>query len=209
MKQTVAIAISLLALAGCLSAPKLKYHTLDLAPPAAVEPLPINLVIDQLRAAEPLRREGIMIQKTRTEIEYYAEHLWAAALAEQVAQKLEGEFGPSDPDKPTVMIFGEILAFEQLDAEGGPKVNVRLDLQYRLEDASRYQKPLLQKVYGNDPGAEAAVSRTDAPVESTVSAVVQALSDRLRDLAPLIRTDAVQAYQRWQQNQAPESGTSG
>lgn len=205
MRRILVLALTAVALAGCLSAPKLKYHTLDFTASESVEPLPINIVIDQLRAAEPLRRDGIMIKKSRTEIEYYAEHLWAAALAEQVSQKLASNFAPIDPEKDTVLIYGTIVAFEQLDDADGAKAYVRLDLQFRPEGASRYVKPLLEKSYANNWNTEASVASPGDSVDETVDAVVQALSDRLRDLAPQIRADAVQAYQRWKERTPKEA----
>lgn len=208
MKRILAIACTAMALAGCLSAPKLKYHTLDFTTPQVIEALPINIVIDQLRAAEPLRRDGIMIKKSRTEIEYYAEHYWAAALAEQVSQKLESEFAPVDPEKDTILIYGDIVAFEQVDDASGAKVYVRLDLQFRPEGASRYEKPLLEKSYTNDYAGEASVAAPGASADQTVEAVVQALSDRLSALAPQIRADALAAHERWKQREAKDAAES-
>lgn len=208
MRRTLVLALTTVALAACLSAPKLKYHTLDFTASGSIEPLPINIAIDQLRAAEPLRRDGIMIKKSRTEVEYYAEHLWAAALAEQVSQKLESEFAPIDPEKDTILIYGDIIAFEQVDDVGGAKACLRIDLQFRPEGASRYEKPLLERSYSNDCAAEVGVAPPGAPVDETVGAVVQALSDRLRDFAPQIRADAEQAHQRWKERMAREAAAS-
>ncbi|HNR30155.1 MAG TPA: ABC-type transport auxiliary lipoprotein family protein [Candidatus Hydrogenedentes bacterium] len=195
MKRITGMIGLVLAVAGCVSAPKPTYHTLDLSPAAVAETAAINVVVDQIRVAEPLRREEVLIKKSPTEIEYYAAHKWAASLSELVAQKLNAEFGSREPDRPTILVYGTLLAFEQVDDPAGPKAVVRLELQFRPDGASRYKQPLLERVYENPYRQEPSVAAPGASVEETVRAVVRALSDRLGALADAIRADAVRAHE--------------
>jgi len=161
---------------------------------AAAAPRVCNLDVGRLRPGQVLARTDILIKKSPTEIEYYVAERWAAGLEELVPQKLEVEFGPDDPGRPTIVVSGTILAFEQVDAPAvsapgesaenaavaPPSVHVKLDLAFHLEDAGRYDKPLFEKVYdarrpaaSGDPGA-----------------VVRALSEALEQLAAEIAADA-------------------
>ncbi|MBP8131021.1 MAG: membrane integrity-associated transporter subunit PqiC [Candidatus Hydrogenedentes bacterium] len=202
--RILGVAGVVLVAAGCVSAPKLAYHTLDLAAASPSQASAVNVVVDQIRAAEPLRRNEILIKKSPTEIEYYATHQWAASLSELVTQKLGAEFGPRDPEKDTILVYGTLLAFEQVDTPEGAKVHVRLDVQFRPEGAGRYEEPALEAVYENALQQESSVAAQGASIDETVRAVVRALSDRIGALAANIRADAARAQELV--SKAKESG---
>jgi len=135
-----------------------------------------NIDVDRLRPAEALTRTDILIEKSPTEIEYYARDRWAAGLSELVAEKLESELGPDLDGRATIVISGKILAFGQADGAGA---HIKLDVELRREDASRHDKALFEKTYekslpagGNGP-----------------SAVVRALSRGLEMIAREIADD--------------------
>lgn len=193
--RILGLACVVLVAAGCVSAPKLAYHTLDVGTAPSTGDAAVNVVVDQIRVAEPLRRNDILIKKSPTEIEYYATHQWAASLSELVAQKLSAAFGPRNPEKDTILLYGTLLAFEQIDTPEGPKVHVRLDVQFRAEGAGRYEEPALEAVYENPLRLEQPVAAPNASIDETVRAVVLALSDRIGLLAEQIRMDAVRAHE--------------
>ena len=183
--------------AGCAHSPAPRYYTLDMnrsEAAAASATRPCNIDVGRLRPGQALARTDILIKKSSTEVEYYVAERWAAGLDELVPQKLEVEFGPDAPGRPTIVVSGTILAFEQVDPSAAsktgqtpgnsgrepPSVHAKLDLAFHPEDASRYDKPLFEKVYDSwlpassaDPGA-----------------VVRALSEALEKLAADIAADA-------------------
>jgi len=166
-------------LAGCVSPPAARYYTLDMRPSGTVK-APVNIEVDQLRESEAIGRKDILIKKSPTQIEYYARDQWAAALSEIVAQKLESEFGRAADNGKTIVITGTILDFEQVDTPDGAEAHVRLDLEFRRQDMSRYDPPLLKKIYQRILPAD-----TRAPGE-----VVRALSRCLEKIAEEIASDA-------------------
>lgn len=173
------VAVLLAAVTGCFSTPTPRYYTLDMRPSGETRP-PVRLVVDRLRPSEALAREGILIQTSPTQIEYYAADQWAANLGELVTHKLEAEFAdPADASR-TVVVTGSILDFEQVDVPGGAEGYVRLALEFRDAGAGRYDPPLLEKTYEARVPAEAAAAE----------AVVRALSQGLKDVAAAIAKDA-------------------
>ena len=56
----------------------------------------MNVRVERLREVESLARKEILVQRTPTQIEYYAVDQWAAAPGELISQKLEAELGPID-----------------------------------------------------------------------------------------------------------------
>jgi uncharacterized lipoprotein YmbA len=137
--------------------------------------------VERLRPAEPLARRELLIQKSPTEIEYYARDRWAADLGELVAQKLEAEFGPAPDGAKILVISGAILSFGQADLPGGgAEAHIKLKLAYRPAGVSRYVKPLLEKTHEVRFETKAA----------TPAAVVKGLSEGLERVAADIAADA-------------------
>jgi uncharacterized lipoprotein YmbA len=165
--------------AGCAGSPQPRYYTLDMTPSGSVNP-ECNVAIERLRPHDALTRVDILVMKTPTQIEYYAFDRWAASLSELVSDKLRSEFGGHDPNRETVVVSGDILAFEQVDRDSGADAHIKLDLSFRKEGASRYSPPLLRKRYEISVPAEAA----------RPAAVVEVLSAGLETIAAEIATDA-------------------
>ena len=179
MGQTRVLVLMSVLAAGCVSTPAPRYYTLDVEPSGGAH-LDVNLEIGPLRASEALARRNILIKKSPTEIEYYALDQWAAALNEIVGQKLKAEFGPFVEGRKPLCISGAILNFEHVDVAGGVQAHARIELEFRAEDASRYDKPLIKKTY------DAAV-----PAETgTAGAVVCALSRCVEKIAAEAAADA-------------------
>jgi uncharacterized lipoprotein YmbA len=171
------VAVSLVA--GCAGSPQPRYYTLDMTPSGSVNP-ECNVAIERLRPHDALTRVDILVMKTPTQIEYYAFDRWAASLSELVSDKLRSELGGHDPNRETVVVSGDILAFEQVDRDDGADAHIKLDLSFRKEGASRYSPALLRKRYEISVPAEAA----------RPAAVVEVLSAGLETIAAEIATDA-------------------
>lgn len=178
MKPFVAALSSALLLAACVTAPPNRYYTLDMRP-AGAGAASHNLSIDHLRLAEALTRKDILIQVSPTRIEYYASDQWVASLDELVTRKLSSEFGEKRSGRPGIVISGGILAFEQVDQDGGAAGHVTLELGFHAAEASRYDVPLLEKTYDVQIPAE----------KSNAAAVVVALSRCLEQIAAAIVND--------------------
>lgn len=176
--KTAVVVIALAGACGCATGPAPRYYTLDMQPSGSAKPA-CNIEIDRLRPAEALARNDIMIKKTATEIEYYAAHRWAAGPGELVREKLQTEFGRYPEAGRTVVVSGDILGFEQADVAGGAEARIKLDLEFRFEDAARNGPPILRKTY----------EATRAAERKTPEAVVEALSHALEDVAAAIVAD--------------------
>lgn len=178
--KRVSLTMLSIALAGCATAPAPHYYTLDMRASGKAVP-PCTLSVERLRESEALGRREILIQRTPTEVEYYAVDQWTAALGELVSQKLQAEFGcASDDDKPEYSLSGTILDFGQVDLADGLEAYVRLDIEFRLPNKSRYSEPLFKKIYS---------ARIKAEGEDA-GAVVLALSRCLEQIAAEIAGDA-------------------
>ena len=173
-------ALTLVAMAGCASAPSMNYYTLDMRPSGGAA-MPFRVEIARMRVAEPLEGRNILIQKSPTEIEYYAVDRWAAGLNDLVQEKLEAEWNghPSD-EAPQLIAEGIIQGFGQEDQDGGPAAYLKITMEFRSPDASRYDTPLLHKTYEFRQSAEG----------QGASGVVNALSVCVEQLAAAIAEDA-------------------
>ncbi|NIA13375.1 MAG: hypothetical protein GWP08_04785 [Nitrospiraceae bacterium] len=178
MKRAGIAMLAVLAFAGCVSAPGIRYYTLDMRASGQVAGA-VNVRVERLREVESLARKEILIQRTPTQIEYYAVDEWAAAPGELIGQKLEAELGSVDEGAPVILTTGMILDFEQVDTANGADATVRLKLAFHREGESRYDRPLAEKVYEVTRTADSA----------TPGAVVEALSRCLEDIAVQIAKD--------------------
>ena len=184
MKGRTVILIALVmsataALAGCRSGPAPRYYTLDLRPSGSARPARCALRVDRLDAVEPLSRDGILIQMSPTEAEYYASDRWLAPAEGLVAEKLAAEFGTAE-GKPVILLAGTLRALEQVDFPGGAEAHLKLDAALRRPPMSRYEEPLLRKTYEARVPAE----------EPRPAAVVRALSKAVEAVAAEIAADA-------------------
>ncbi|MCC6144251.1 MAG: membrane integrity-associated transporter subunit PqiC [Candidatus Hydrogenedentes bacterium] len=178
MHRLFGVILAVACAAGCVTAPGTRYYTLDMT--RAAQDSPVNLVVDRLQASEALTRKNILIKNTPTQVEYYAADEWAADVAEMITQKLESEFGPRAEGRPTLLLSGTVLAFEQVDASGGAQAHARLALELRTERGSRLDQPLLEKTY--EVLLPAAAPQPNA--------VVVALGEGLEQIAAEIMADA-------------------
>lgn len=178
MKRAGVAVLMVLAFAGCVSAPGIRYYTLDMRASGQVAGAP-NVRVERLREVESLARKEILVQRTPTQIEYYAIDQWAAAPGELIRQKLEAELGPIDEGAEAIVAMGTILDFEQVDTVGGAQATVRIKLAFHREGESRYDEPLAEKVYEVTRTADSAA----------VGAVVEALSRCMEDIAVQIAKD--------------------
>jgi len=142
----IAAASVVLALAGCLGGANTRHYQLDMTP-ASEPPAGINIMVDRLVAADSLIPSEIMIQASPTEIRYYSDALWVASMSELVREKLSVEFGPLEPDRPTMLLTGRIRNCGRLEEDGRAFAHVRLDLALRQEGMGRYAEPLHRKTY--------------------------------------------------------------
>jgi uncharacterized lipoprotein YmbA len=179
--RTALTLLAVAVLAGCATrAPETRYYTLDMQPSGDVDPQ-VAVKVDRLLTSEPLARRNLLIQTSPTEVEYYALDEWAAGVAELVTKKLEAEFGAPEPGERVLLLYGTVLDFEQVDRPGGgADAHARIELAVRAEGASRYESPLLERVYvahvpleraGPREAAEAlsrAVERVAAAVASDI-----------------------------------------
>lgn len=178
--RVIAIAVVVAGcLAGCRSTPQPRYFTLNMTPSGKAVP-DFSLEVDRIRASEPLARRDLLVKKTPTEVEYYAVEQWAADPGQLVSEKLTAEFGHRPEASKRVILSGEVLGFEQIDAPAGPEAHIKLDLEFRRADADRFDAPALKKTYELSLPAEG----------SGPSAVVQALSRGLERIAAEIVADA-------------------
>jgi ABC-type uncharacterized transport system auxiliary subunit len=178
--RAVQAGMAALILCGCATSNPIRYYTLDMAPSGGVETA-FSIEIDRLRPSEALARKDILIKKSATQIEYYAGEQWAANVGELVAEKLQAEFGHPVEGRPTVVVRGAILAFEQVDVPDGIAARVKLDLDIHAEDDRAYDKPILKKAYEATVPAEQA---SPAGVAEALSrALEQVAVDVVKDLA--------------------------
>jgi ABC-type uncharacterized transport system auxiliary subunit len=175
----VAMVVTLAVLTGCRSTPETRYYTLNMAPSGQAAP-DFGLEVDRIRSAEPLARRNILVKKTSTEVEYYAVDQWAADPGELVNEKLSSEFGHRPDAQKRFLVSGEVLAFEQIDTASGPEAHIKLDLEFRREDADRFDAPALKKTYELSLPAPG----------GGPSAVAEALSRGLEQIAAQVIADA-------------------
>jgi uncharacterized lipoprotein YmbA len=179
--RTIVFILAACTLAACASkAPDVQYYTIDMTPAAKSSVSGVSLDVDRLRAAESLRRKNILIKKSATEIEYYADAEWAASVEEMVAEKLESEFGPDLPGRPAYIVSGTIHAFEQLESGSTAEARIKIDLALYPVDAGASDPPLLERTHEIQLPA-------DSPAPSDV---VQALSRGLEEIAAAVAEDA-------------------
>lgn len=178
MKKTLILGM-LVLLISCASGPKLNYYTLDMTASDATDGT-VNLVVDRFTVSEKLDRHQIVIQQSPTRVSYYATDRWASSVGEMVEHKLTAEFGPASADRKSLIVEGNIVAFEQVDTTAGLVARVGLEITIRDGDSKRYETPLLKKSY------EAEKSVPD----NSVDAMVQALSRAVEEIAAQIAEDA-------------------
>ncbi|MBI5090976.1 MAG: membrane integrity-associated transporter subunit PqiC [Candidatus Hydrogenedentes bacterium] len=179
MNRLANVLVAAVLITGCVSAPPPQYFTLNMEPSGKARAEKNNLDVDHLLPAEALIRNQILIKKNPTEIEYYKRAMWAERVDAVVREKLEAEFGPKNDSRPTFILSGDLLAFEQLDTEGGADAHIKMALEFRPAGSSRYDKPTFSKTY-----EIRVTAKTRSP-----GAVVEALSQGVEQIAAQIVAD--------------------
>jgi len=183
MNRKSAIVFFMCAIAGCVSVPEANYYTLDLRS-SGTNDASFAIAAMRIRASEAVSRREIMIRATPTQVEYYATHLWAAGLDEQVAEKLKAELGgPTEGAATEVAIVGELLAFEQVDTASGADGHVKLELRVSRSPADSTKETVITKVY--EAWVTAGERSAPAVVEALSAATEQIARDIAADLARL------------------------
>jgi uncharacterized lipoprotein YmbA len=172
MRVGIPCAALLIVVASCASTPDLSYHSLDMTPSGNVDPT-VNLAVEKFAVTEMLDRSQIVIQHSATRIEFYATDRWASSVGELVQRKLAAEFGPGVEGRRTLKVSGRVVAFEQIDAGGGPIGRVRLEVTIRAAETKRFEEPLLERVFEAEREAD-----TD-----DVDGVIRALSRAVESIA--------------------------
>ena len=156
--RVMALLVPLVLLGGCLGSSNSRHFHLDMAP-AGNPPESINIMVDRLIAADPLVRSEIMIQASSTEVRYHSDALWASSMSDMVRQKFAAEFGPIEPNRPTILLTGRIRNCGRLEENGNAFAHVRMDIAMRLQGTGRYADPLHHRTYeakrpltSTDPG---------------------------------------------------------
>ncbi len=173
-------------LAGCASAPP-KYYSLDMRPHNTTAP-GTAIQVDHITIADILASQNIFIQKSPTQIEYYAVDQWAANLSDLLQEKLSVELGEPTNTGDTLLLTGTLQAFGQKDTAWhkdtvtAASAIVKLHIQLRAPDASRNSPPLLDKTYTCEHPA----------TEPGAPAIVEALSRCVESIATELRNDARQ-----------------
>lgn len=173
--RVFAIGIALLA-GACAHVETPRYYTLDMTPSNTAKAT-CNVSIERLRPSDALTRNDILIKKSPTEVEYYALDRWVSGLGELVSEKLGIEFGAARADLETVVVSGQITAFEQVDTPDGAQAHARLALEVRSEKDGRYGEPLLKKTY------DVSLKTEGAGPSPTVHALSRALEQIAASLA--------------------------
>ncbi len=174
------VTVSVLAvISGCASAPTPRFFTVDMHSSGQVKTSK-NIKIDRIMLSQALIRPEIMIRTSPTEIEYYAKNRWVSRLDEIVTEKLQAEFGERIEDAETVVLFGTLLAFEQIDIGDSANAHIKLQVAFRKGDLARRDEPSLEKTYDIEVTAKA----------KSADEVVKALSTALEQIAGQIAKDA-------------------
>ena len=200
---TVVLALSsLIILAGCSGRMRYpSYYTLNLpAPPdpPASENAKATVAIGEFAAPAYLRRGAIVFKTSPESVGFYAYHRWAMDPCEFVTDSMRDRLsatglfahvkrydGRSDTE---YLVSGRLEKLEEIDYEGGAKVEVALSAQMiRLDTGETVWSKAVSKVGNVDkrdiPAVVSAMSSTmdraiqelltPLPVETTRSAVLK------------------------------------
>jgi len=126
--------------AGCGSIPKTYFYTLQVpaAPAPSESKTSYVLGVEHFRAPEILRDDRIAYYVSPTQLNFYQYHRWgsdpATLLSEFTAEWVEssGVFAQVRllpvRERVDYTLGGKVISFEEVDADGGAKVRLALDL---------------------------------------------------------------------------------
>ncbi len=169
--------------AGCaVTAPEVRYYTLDMKPSGGAVSAACSIDIDRIKAADALTRGTILIKLSPTRAEYYANDQWLSRVDEQVTEKLKAEFGAPKEGRPTVVLSGLLVACEQIDLPDGAEGCVRLEVTFsraapRALTLAKRSYEVRERASSADPDAVvAALSRAVERVAASIAADAAQLS---------------------------------
>lgn len=175
MRRTFSI-LGLALLAGCVGTTPPRLYTLNLAPSGNAKPN-LNIEVARLRPADALSGNAIVVRRSEHELDTYPLDTWASNIGELTSEKLASEFGDPLPERATLELTGDVVAFEQV---GANEARAAFAIDIRKKGASRYEEPLLAKTYS-----------AQSPIEGEVTPalVVAALSRATESIAQQIAVD--------------------
>jgi ABC-type uncharacterized transport system auxiliary subunit len=205
MNRNLAVAVvTLLALAvlsGCSGKMgRANYYTLNLpAPPdpPAAEKANATVAIREFRAPAYLRQGPIVYKPSPEQIGFYAYHRWATDPCEFVTQSIIARLGATgtfshvkhydgQPDAGYV-VSGRLEKLEEIDYEGGVKVEVAVSAQMtRVDTGTIVWSKAVSEVNQHDVPAvvsemshtmERAIEKLLTPVPGTLTAVSKAAAN--------------------------------
>jgi ABC-type uncharacterized transport system auxiliary subunit len=190
----IAVALSIIVLAGCAGkVGRTNYYTLNLpAPPdpPAAENAHTAVAIREFRAPAYLRQGAIVYKPSPEQIGFYAYHRWAVDPCEFVTDSIIDRLGATgafsrvkrydgQPDADYV-VSGRLEKLEEIDYEGGVKVEVAVSAQMARLDTGTI-------VWTNAVSEVGEVNQHDVPtVVSEMSHTMERAIEKL--LMPVPRT---------------------
>lgn len=175
MRRTFAL-LGLALLTGCVGTTPPRLYTLNMAPSGNAK-LNVNIEVARLRPADALSGNAIVVRRSEHELDTYPLDTWASNIGELASDKLTAEFGDAMPDRMTLELTGDVIAFEQVAAN---EARAAVAIDVRKKGASRYDEPLLSKTYAEQVSIEG---------EVTPAQVVAALSRATETIAQQIAAD--------------------
>ena len=208
MKQRLAMTVvavsAIVILAGCAGkVGRANYYTLNLpAPPdpPVAENAHITVAIREFRAPAYLRQGAIVYKPSPEQIGFYAYHRWAVDPCDFVTDSIIDRLGATgnfsrvkrydgQPDADYV-VSGRLEKLEEIDYEGGVKVEVAVSAQMTKLDAGTivWSKAVLEVGVVNQHDVPAVVSEMShtmeraiekllTPVPGTLTAVSKAVAN--------------------------------
>lgn len=179
MRRTFAT-LGLAMLAGCVGTTPPRLYTLNMAPSGNAKPN-VNIEVARLRPADALSGNAIVVRRSEHELDTYPLDTWASNIGELTSEKLAAEFGDAIPERATLELTGDVVAFEQVAANAA---RAALAIDVRKKGASRYDEPLLSKTYAEQVSIDgevtpahvvAALSRATETIAQQIAADVNAL----------------------------------
>jgi ABC-type uncharacterized transport system auxiliary subunit len=188
LPHALVVLASLLAVA-CVTLSTPLYFTLDMstAPGNGAGYTVLEhrqVAVDTIRVTDKLVRRDLLIRVGETQIEFYRDTKWVARPSDLVAEKLATEFMPAvqaiSHEVPTLMLHGELLAFEQVDAaDGAVYAHIRLRAGLRPQGRGRHSAvherlyEFLEPVPANGPMPKAVVEMLSYGLEVIAAEIAQ------------------------------------
>jgi ABC-type uncharacterized transport system auxiliary subunit len=184
----IAVTLSIIALAGCAGkVGRTNYYTLNLPvppdPPAA-ENVHTTVAVREFRAPAYLRHGAIVYKPSPEQIGFYAYHRWAIDPCQFVTDSIIARFGATgtfssvkhydgQPNTDYV-VSGRLEKLEEIDYEGGVKVEVAVSAQMIKLDTGTivWSKAVSEVGVVNQHDVPAVVSEMGRTMERAIEKLV-------------------------------------